>query len=86
MEFEEWNGKLKYDNITGSFAFDKSIRLPADSLVLSTLSNKDNIIKYLKLNKTAENNRKKSDNEFIWMFQNRSNVMKDVIDKNKNYL
>ena len=54
-----------YDNYTGSFQHDQSIQLPEDSEVLITLSEKEKIIKYVKLNQTALDDRTEEEDLFI---------------------
>lgn len=83
---EEWDGKLKYWETTGSFVFDQSIQLPEDSNMLRILSQMQNVVKFLKVNQTKEEDRSEADKLFYYNFTDSANAMSDVIKKNHKYL
>ena len=53
----EWDGKLKYWETSGSFVYDQTIQLPENSNMLSMLSKQSNVIQYIKINQTKEDDR-----------------------------
>ena len=75
----EWDGKLKYWESSGSFVYDQSIQLPADSNILTMLSKKENIIQFIKLNQTEEDDRSEAEKLFYDNFTESATAMKDVI-------